>query len=372
MAVFVGFLVFVWHRLAVAPRWGHRWVPWVVGVVLAVLTAFVFEGFDRWGTQFSPDTMRPVAWTGQAFFAACLYLFLGLIPVWFASVLLWLALWGRDHGQAARRRLNRVASPVILAVTVCLIGYGTWEATQVSVTRYEVSSPELPEQFDGVTVALVTDLHAGAVRSAGFTQQVVDLVNGEEPDLVVIAGDLVDGPAGRYRQEITPLATLRAPLGVFVTTGNHEVYADTGDWVEQFRSLGLTVLENQSEPASRGGASITIAGVNDREGKEQWAPDYDAALAAAPASGFTLLAAHQPVQAEEVQGRGVDLQLSGHTHGGQMWPLNHLVTLQQPIIDGLHDIGDVPVLTSRGAGAWGPAVRIAAPPQVPIITLHRR
>ncbi len=371
LAVFGAFLVFVWHRLAIAPRWGRRWVPWTVAAVLVLLTAFMLEGFDAWGGQFSPDTMRPVAWTGQAFLASCLYLFLGLVPVWAVSVLLWFVLWRRDHGRAARRALNRVAAPLVVGVTVALVGYGAWEATRVSVTRYELSSPELPEEFDGATVALVSDIHAGAVRSAGFTRDVVDLVEAEQPDLVVIVGDLVDGPASRYAQEVAPLADLTAPLGVFAVTGNHEMYRDTANWVEEFRSLGLTVLENGSTTLTRDGGEVTLAGVHDREGTGRWAPDYDAALAGTDPGGYTLLLAHQPLQAESVQGRGVDLQLSGHTHGGQMWPLNHLVPLQQPMVDGLEDVGDVPVLTSRGVGAWGAAVRVAAPPEVPVVTLRR-
>ncbi len=371
LGVFGAFLLFVWQRLAIAPRWGRRWVPWTVAVVLVVLTAFMLEGFDAWGGQLSPDTMRPVAWTGQAFLASCLYLFLGLVPVWALSVLLWFVLWGRDHGRAARQTLNRVASPLVVVVTIALMGYGAWEATQVSVTRFELSSPALPEQFDGTTVALVADIHAGAVRDSAFTRDVVDLVAAERPDLVVIAGDLVDGTAARYGPEVAPLADLSAPLGVYAVTGNHEMYRDTANWVEEFRSLGLTVLENESLDLPRGDARITLAGVHDREGTGRWAPDYDAALSGTDAAGFVLLLAHQPVQAESVRGRGVDLQLSGHTHGGQMWPLGYLVPLQQPVVDGLSDVGDVPVLTSRGVGAWGAAVRVAAPPEVPVVTLRR-
>ncbi len=370
--VLAGFLGFVWHRLAIAPRWERRWVPWVVGIVLVALAAMMLEGFDVWGGRFSPDTIRPVAWTGQAFLASCLYLFLGLVPVWLVSVLLWFLLRRREHGRSARRALNRVASPLVVVVTLGLIGYGAWEAAQPSVSRYELSSPDLPSAFDGTRVALVTDLHAGAVRSAAFTREVVDLVNAEQPDLVVIAGDLEDGTAARYGREVAPLAGLRAPLGVFATTGNHEMYQDTANWVREFGSIGLRVLENESLALERDGASIILAGVHDREGVGEWAPDYSAALDRVAPEEFVLLAAHQPLQAEQVQGRGVDLQLSGHTHGGQMWPLNRLVTLQQPVVDGLHDVGDVPVLTSRGVGAWGPAIRVGAPPEIPIVTLRRR
>jgi predicted MPP superfamily phosphohydrolase len=370
-AVLVGFVGFVWHRLAIAPGWGRRWVPWAVGAVLAVLTAFLLEGFDVWGAAFTPDRMRPVAWLGQAFLASFLYLFLGLVPVWVASVVIWLVRPRTDHGRAARRSLNRVASPLVVAVTVVLIGYGAWEASRPTVTRFELSSAELPAEFDGTTVALVTDLHAGAVRGADFTRQVVDLVDAAHPDLVVVAGDLVDGTAARYGAEIAPLADLRAPLGVLATTGNHEMYQDTANWVREFESVGLRVLRNESVRLTRGDATLVVAGVHDREGDGEWAPDYAAALAGVEPGSFVLLAAHQPRQAEQVDGRGVDLQLSGHTHGGQMWPIDHLVRLQQPVVEGLAPVGDVPVLTSRGVGAWGPAVRVLAPPEVPVVTLRR-
>jgi uncharacterized protein len=371
LGVFGGFIAFVWHRLAVAPGWRPRWVRYAVAAVLVVLTAFAFAGFDVWGGSFTPAQMRPVVWLGQAFLAACLYLFLGLGAVWLASVAIWVVRWRHDHGREGRRRLNAVASPLIVAVAVGVTAYGAYEAANPSITRFELSSPELPSEFDGVEVALVTDLHAGAVRSADFTQQVVDLVGEQQPDLVIIAGDLVDGTAARYSPELAPLADLEAPLGVFATTGNHEMFEDTVNWVTAFEDVGLDVLRNESVTLQQGGASIVLAGVDDATGEGVFAPDYDAALAGVDAAGFTLLAAHQPVQALDVEGRGVDLQVSGHTHGGQMWPINYLVPLEQPMLEGRADIAGTPVITSRGAGAWGPAIRVAAPPEVPIITLRR-
>ncbi|HSO65928.1 MAG TPA: metallophosphoesterase [Ornithinibacter sp.] len=371
LAVLGGLLAFVWHRLAVAPGWRPRWVRWVVAVALLGLMALALAGFDVWGGAFTPAQMRPGVWLGQAFLACCLYLFLGLVPVWLLSVGIWLVRWNADHGREGRRRLNRVASPLVAAVAVGVTAYGAFEAATPSVTQLEVASPELPAEFDGVRVALVTDVHSGAVRSAAFTQQVVDLVNGQRPDLVVVAGDLVDGDAARYAPEIAPLADLEAPLGVYATTGNHEMFRDTANWVRAFEGVGLTMLQNAAVPLERDGATITLAGVHDATGEGEWAPDYAAALDGTEAGAYTLLAAHQPLQALDVEGRGVDLQLSGHTHGGQMWPINYLVPLQQPMLEGRATVAGTTVVTSRGAGAWGPAIRVAAPPEVPIITLRR-
>ena len=366
-----GFLAFVWHRLAVAPGWRPRWVRWAVAAVLLVLTALALAGFDVWGGRFSPATMRPYVWVGQAFLATCFYLFLGLVPVWLVCIGIWLVRWRHDHGSSGRRRLNRIASPLVAAAAVGATVYGAVEAAHPSATPVEVASPQLPAQFDGLRVALITDLHAGAVRSADFTRKVVDLTNAEHPDLVVIAGDLEDGTAARYSAEIAPLADLEAPLGVYVTTGNHEMFRDTANWVKAFQDVGLTVLGNTSVPLERDGATITLAGIHDLVGKGEWAADVDAALAGTDAGSFTLFVAHQPLAALDLEGRGVDLLLAGHTHGGQLWPIRYLVPLQQPTVEGKDVVAGTPTFTSRGAGEWGPAVRVAAPPEVPIVTLRR-
>lgn len=371
IGIFGGFLAFVWHRLTVAPGWASRWVRPLVAVALLALTAGTFAGFDSWGGSFTPAQMRPIAWVGQAFLATCWYLFLGLTPIWMACVLIWLIRWRDDHGRALRQRVNRVTAPLVAVTALAVTAYGAFEAATPRVTQFEVSSPQLPAAFDGMRVALVTDVHAGAVRSASFTRGVVDQVNAEKPDLVILGGDLIDGTAARYAPEIAPLADLEAPLGVFTITGNHEMFRDTANWVAAFDALGLNLLGNESVTLTRGGESITLAGVHDYSGDGVFAPDPEAALAGVDGAGYVLYAAHQPRQALTVQGRGIDLQLSGHTHGGQMWPIRYLVPLQQPMVDGYAVLGDVPTITSRGAGAWGPAIRVAAPPEIPIITLRR-
>ena len=134
---------------------------------------------------------------------------------------------------------------------------------------------------------------------------------------------------------------------MFATTGNHEMFEDTVNWVAAFEDVGLDVLRNESVTLQQDGARIVLAGVDDATGEGVFAPDYDAALAGVDAAGFTLLAAHQPVQALDVEGRGVDLQVSGHTHGGQMWPINYLVPLEQPMLEGQASIAGTTVLTSR-------------------------
>jgi len=206
---------------------------------------------------------------------------------------------------------------------------------------------------------------------------------------VVLAGDLVDGTVAELGPELSALARLEAPYGVVVTTGNHEfLTGQVDDWLAFWRAQGLTVLDNSGIQLTRQGATIDVLGINDASGTGSHSPDLTAAarvleqafgtaLDGTEADGegrFRLLVAHQPVQAlahgNQAARFGVDLQLSGHTHGGQLWPFGYLVLLQQPVLDGLHQVGGIQVLTSRGAGAWGPPVRVGAPPEVVMVTLQ--
>ena len=372
VGVLAGFLAFVWHRLAVAPGWRPRWVRWAVALVLAALTALALAGFDVWGGWFTPAQMRPAVWVGQAFLATCLYLFLGLVPVWLVCVGIWLVRGQPDHGRAGRRRLNRVASPLVAALAVGVTAYGAVEAAHPSVTRFEVASPQLPQQFDGLRIALVTDLHAGAVRSASFTRQVVDLVNAEHPDVVVIAGDLVDGTAARYSPEIAPLADLEAPLGVYATTGNHEMFRDTANWVTAFEDVGLTMLQNSAVPLQRDGATITLAGVHDLTGEGEWAPDYDAALGGTDAGALHPVRRAPAARRPSTSKGAVSTSSCPATRtAARCGRSTTWCRWSSRCSRGRPRSRGTTVVTSRGAGAWGPAIRVAAPPEVPIVTLRR-
>lgn len=369
-AIFGGFLLFVWWRLVRVPRWNRRWLSVTVALSLLGMFAAVFAGFDAWGGNLSPATMRPVVWAGAVFLALCWYLFLGLVPAWLLAGLIAVVRWRHDRGRTTRLRLARLVAPAVAGLATLTTAYGVVSAADPVVTEHTVTVPGLPTGLDGTRIALVTDVHAGAVRSAAFTQRVVDRTNAARPDLVVVAGDIVDGMAERYAAEIAPLSDLRAPLGVFATTGNHEMFRDTAGWLERFEDVGLRMLNNASARVSRGGAELVVAGVHDSSGVGPFQPDPDAALSGIAPSDVVIYAAHQPRQALSVQGRGIDLQLSGHTHGGQLWPIGLLVTLQQPMVSGYAVLGDVPTFTSRGAGAWGPPVRVGAPPEIPVITLR--
>ena len=368
--VLVGLLTFWLHRrLVAAPGWSTRWryAGSAALVALTVLAVVAAAGGLRWGTA---DDTRPFAWVGLTWLVVALYLVLVIAVGQLVAVVLWLVT-AREHRSTVLRSFNRATVLVALAAALGTTAYGVVSAANPTITRTTHASTALPQAFDGTTVALVTDLHAGIVHGSNFAQKVVDRVNAAKPDLIVLSGDVVDAPFARHRAEIAPLADLEAPLGVFAVTGNHEMYTgSTAEWIAEWKRLGITVLANSSHVLTREGSTISIAGVHDHAGTGEFAPDFDQAFAGT-ADTFTLSVAHQPLMAGESSGRGVDLQLSGHTHGGQVWPFDLLVPLQQPMVEGYAVIDGVPVITSRGAGTWGPPVRVAAAPEIPLITLRK-
>jgi predicted MPP superfamily phosphohydrolase len=198
------------------------------------------------------------------------------------------------------------------------------------------------------------------------------MINEAEPDLVAIVGDLVDGTVDELGAAAEPLQDLAARDGSFFVTGNHEYFTDdTGEWLHELERLGVHPLRNENTPIRRGGATFALLGVNDVVGQRHSdPPDFERAMAGVAPNQATVLLAHQPVQVSDAAERGIDLQLSGHTHGGQMWPFHYLVSAAQPSLAGLSRVGDTQLYVSRGAGFWGPPVRVGAPPDISVLTLH--
>lgn len=350
--------------------------PWSQAgtAALVVLWALAVIGVGS-GQLFDPSWSRIPAFAGWAWLGIAFYIALGLIVILLALLalrLIRLLQASRGSGAPAYSLLRpiRAATALVVVAAVGLGGYGLLSASRPSVVQVAVPLPTLPAEFDGVRVALISDLHVGPSRGGAFTQRVVDAVNAERPDLILIAGDLVDGTVEMVGPDLEPLAGLSAPLGVFGVSGNHEFYAgDGGDWLDLWDRLGIRTLRNDRVELTRGDAQIDLAGIHDHSAPAPFEPDLAAALSGGAADTFTLLLAHEPRQAEQASDLGVDLQVSGHTHGGQMWPINLLVPLQQPVLEGLGNVGDTAVYTTRGAGAWGPPMRVGASPEITILTL---
>ncbi|WP_030228734.1 metallophosphoesterase [Streptomyces sp. NRRL WC-3626] len=279
---------------------------------------------------------------------------------------------GPQVSAAPSRRLfvSRVVGGAAAAAAVGTVGYGTYGVLRgPSVKRVTVPLAKLPRAAHGYRIAVVSDIHLGPVLGRGFAQKVVDTINSTQPDLIAVVGDLVDGSVKDLGPAAAPLAQLRARDGAFFVTGNHEYFSGAEQWVEEVRRLGLVPLENARTELPY----FDLAGVNDVAGEsEGQGPDYARALGDRDQGRACVLMAHQPVQIHDAVDHGVDLQLSGHTHGGQLFPGNLVAGLANPTLAGLERYGDTQLYVSRGAGAWGPPTRVGAPSDITVIELASR
>ncbi|MFJ8760501.1 metallophosphoesterase [Streptomyces cyaneofuscatus] len=270
------------------------------------------------------------------------------------------------------RRLfvSRVVGGAAAAAGLATVGYGTANVLRgPSVQRITVPLAKLPRAAHGFRIAVVSDIHIGPILGRAHTRRIVDTINSTSPDLVAVVGDLVDGSVADLGSAAEPLAGLRARHGSFFVTGNHEYFSGAEQWVNHVRELGLIPLENAR--VEMGG--FDLAGVNDIAGEtEGQGPDFVRALGDRDRGRAAVLLAHQPVVIHDAVEHGVDLQLSGHTHGGQLWPGNYLAELANPTVAGLEQYGDTQLFVSRGAGAWGPPVRVGAPADITVVELASR
>ncbi|MFI2375163.1 metallophosphoesterase [Streptomyces sp. NPDC018964] len=275
----------------------------------------------------------------------------------------------RETPAAPSRRLfvSRVVGGAAAAAAVGTVGYGTYGVLRgPRVKRVTVPLAKLPRAAHGYRIAVVSDIHLGPVLGRGFAQKVVDTVNSTQADLIAVVGDLVDGSVKDLGPAAAPLAQLRARHGSFFVTGNHEYFSGAEQWVEEVRRLGLNPLENARTELPH----FDLAGVNDVSGEDEGqGPDYAKALGDRDRGRACVLLAHQPVQIHDAVDHGVDLQLSGHTHGGQLFPGNLVAGLANPTLAGLERYGDTQLYVSRGAGAWGPPTRVGAPSDITVIEL---
>jgi len=251
--------------------------------------------------------------------------------------------------------------------TACLFTlWGLYQSRRTpTVQNVDIAIDGLPQELAGLRIAHLSDLHVGPTIKRDFVQRVVDRTNILQPDLIVFTGDMADGPVDQLQVDVEPLAELRAPLGKFSVTGNHEYYSGVHDWTAQTERLGFSVLLNDSLLIKRGEYSIALVGVTDFSA-ETIVPDHrsnpQCALANAPKANLTILLAHQPRSIHAAA--GADIQLSGHTHGGQFVPWKYIVPLQQTYLAGLHHHKSTWLYVHSGCGYWGPPLRIGAPSEI--------
>ena len=303
-----------------------------------------------------------IAWVGFFFMGAFSSFF--VVTLLRDVVLLFAMIFAGDR-MSEVRQVSAIVG-VALAGSMTLLGFINARRRARVVTR-DVPIENLPDALHGFSIVQISDVHVGATIKRDYVQAIVDAVNALEPDAIAVTGDIVDGQVRDLAPHVAPLAHLRAKHGAFLVTGNHEYYSGEAQWTREFRRLGLRVLMNEHVALTRGDATLVLAGVADFSAHHfnpAQKSDPAAALAGAPAAHAKVLLAHQPRSAPAAAEAGFDLQLSGHTHGGQFWPWNHFVRFQQPYTAGLHRLNRLWIYISRGTGYWGPPKRFGAPSEI--------
>lgn len=364
---------YIWVRLIRDPSFPPVWSA-VLTAVLVVLFLSVVIAFGL-SRALRPEVGRAVLLPGMTWVG---FLFLTVVLL-IAVDVAWLSLEAVSSGATAymavpqtRMTLVRLSAGLVVFVAGVLGGCAIWSALR-QIRRKEIQVPleRLPAKLDGLTIAQLSDMHVGATLGTEFVERVVKQTNEMCPDLIAITGDLVDGEAELLRDHLAPLSKLRARYGVFFVFGNHEYDADVRPWLTVLAGLGIRVLRNERVSIGESDASLDIAGIDDYAGCAVGAgPDFDKALAGRDPSREVVLLAHQPRAIRDATRHGAGLVLSGHTHGGQVWPMQWLLGMGEPAVAGLRRFGKTWLYVSRGTGFWGPPMRLGAPAEIALITLR--
>jgi predicted MPP superfamily phosphohydrolase len=338
----------------------------VIGTVVFVAGALAMPPLMVWGHARSHDR---AAVAGDTLLGVVWVLFAWSIIGNLASLVLMLA----GVGNPLRSRL--IAGGVLI-VSVVLMIWGLIEARRVPrVRRVDVTMPRLGDGLDGLRIVLLTDTHYGPIDRARWSGKVTAVVNSLDADIVCHTGDIADGTVERRRDQAVHLGAVKARLARAYVTGNHEYFGDAIGWLDYMRQLGWEPLHNRHIMVERDGSRLVLAGVDDFTAvgsNTGHRADHATALAGAGPDLPVVLLAHQPKQISDAVQHGIDLQLSGHTHGGQIWPFHLLVRTDQPVLQGLTRHGErTQLYTSRGTGFWGPPLRIFAPSEITLLTLRR-
>jgi uncharacterized protein len=373
-ATIAGVHYYLWHRLFLAPELEKKWQ--VLGgrllIVLGVLmptSMFLMRVLPRPAAM----VLSIVAYTWMGL-VALLVSILVLTEIMRGSLYAGAALLSRPLDDTRRTFLSRLIAGSAGVVTAGLAASGAASALgPVAVQPVKVALRRLPASMRGFRIVQLTDVHIGPTIGGAWLTEIVGRVNALDPDIVVITGDLVDGSVEALRSHVAPLAELRSRRGVYFVTGNHEYYSGATAWIEELSRLGVRVLRNERVSIGDGDASFDLAGVDDWTAAHvlpDHGPDLTKALAGRDSGRELILLAHQPRQIFDAAAAGVGLQISGHTHGGQIFPVTMLVWLQQPYVAGLSRHKDTQIYVSRGTGYWGPPMRVGAPAEITLIELE--
>jgi uncharacterized protein len=374
LAVLVGLHYYLWRRLirdTELPR------PWRAIATIALFAAALSLVASLFLARVSFPLKGLLVWPGFTWIGGMFLLFVGLLA---ADLVRLGASLSRRILRTPRANPGRRAFFARLIAggtvgTVGVVGGGAIRSAlgSVEVRRVEVPLRRVGATLDGLTLVQLTDLHVGPTIGRADMAALVETTNALSPDIVAITGDLVDGTVAQLRDSVAPLGDLRARYGVFFVTGNHEYFSGATAWIAEIGRLGIRVLRNERVTIGEGPSAFYLAGVDDRSAArypDGHGEDLETALSGRDPARPVILLAHQPRTVLDAASFGVDLQISGHTHGGQIWPFGALVRLQQRFLAGLGRHKDTMIYVSRGTGYWGPPMRLLAPAEITQIVLR--
>jgi predicted MPP superfamily phosphohydrolase len=367
LIVFLSIVLSIWGALHWYVFWRISGIPWVAARVsfrwMAVLGGVLWSSFFvaralnacHWVWLGRPIEFLAANWIGVFFILFCLVFAADVVTVGGY-------LFSKSAGQ-----IRLVALMAAAGLSALALVQGTRSPV---VSEYEVSIKELPSKLNGTTMVVLTDIHLNPLVGESRVARLVEQVNALRPDIVVAVGDIVDDDPNDIQRLGAALKELRAPFGKWAVTGNHEFYAGLEGSVRFLEESGFTVLRDRSEQATPG---LVIAGVDDLGARGRFVSGDENAIVKALGNrlpGATVLLCHTPMDAEVAALNGAGLMLCGHTHQGQIWPFSYLVKQRFPLIAGRYDVGGMPVIVSRGAGTWGPRMRLWLPGE--IVRIHLR
>ena len=342
-----------------------------LGVLLLLIAEHHLVTRTFFGSMASPEVPGQVLVVLGWAFASLILLALLLLTRDLVGIVVWAL-----RGRTGRVLLGGSRLGIALGlISTGLSAVGVWQAIRVpDVKTMEIVLPRLPAELDGLSIVQLTDLHASRLLQAPWLQAVVNKTNALKPDLILITGDLVDGSPRARVDDVQPLKDLRARYGVFAIPGNHEYYVDYVHWLPAFEHLGLHMLLNEHVLITHNGRDLVLAGVTDKAAQPFKLPEPDIikALKGAPAGDPVILLSHRPGGALLNAGQGVDLQLSGHTHGGQILG-PHLIAkwANEGFVSGLYAVAGMQLYVSNGTGLWnGFPVRLGRPSEITEIVLR--
>jgi predicted MPP superfamily phosphohydrolase len=368
LVVFAGLVLYTGLQVSRALPGAPAWTAWaatvaffwlILGWMLAGRTAPQLGGAE-------PGWHSPLAWTASVAFGVwAAFLALSLL-----ADAVGLARWALGLGApgVGPREARWLAAA---AAGAAALGY--WQVRRGPfVRRVAVPIAGLPAALQGLRIAQITDLHVGPTIREGYVERVVSAVRALAPDLIAVTGDLADGRVATLSRAVAPLSALTAPLGVFYVTGNHEYYWGAAAWLEKVQELGFIPLVDEGRVVERGGAKILVGGVSDRDSgyfPEGHRSDPRRAALGGEDAALKILLAHRPDSCVEAEPAGFDLQLSGHTHGGQFFPFSFAIRLFHKHYRGLSREGRLWVYVNPGTGYWGPPHRLGVPAEITLLTL---